>query len=1115
MADRSVRVVLSAQIADFQAKMGQAKSSVDDFGKTLDTHRQSADMVSSGLLKVGAVAAIGFGVAIKATADFEAAMSSVKATGDDAAANFDALRDAAIQMGADTSFSATEAAQGIEELMKAGVSARDVLGGGLKGALDLAAAGSLAVGDAAEIAATAMTQFGLSGAEVPHVADLLAAGAGKAQGEVADLGMALKQSGLVANQFGLSIEETVGGLSAFASAGLLGSDAGTSLKTMLQRLAAPSTEAATTMEQLGIAAYDSAGEFVGLEGLAGQLQTALSKLTPAQRDAAMATIFGSDAVRAANVLYQQGAAGIADWTAKVDDQGYAAEVAATKLDNLKGDVEKLGGSLETALIKGGTGANDALRGLTQTATGVVDAIGRIPGPVLSVAGGLAGLVAAGGLAAGGLIKAITTARDLKTAWNDLVPSGSKLEGKLKAVGIAAGVAGAAFAALTVYSQIAATEWKKTTASAGDLAAKISALGAVDLNKTFTFTEGALIKEQFDGIGASMQRLLNPTAVQAFGDMMNQGNSTAAKMAAQFQALDSALGSLASNGKAEQAAAQFKTIYDAAVQQGIGMDQLITLFPTYATQLRTAAEEQLGLNLTSQELAEWMAGKIPPAVQAAAAASKDATPDVKALAGGLDAVSQAATRAQESTKKYLGVISAKESQLALTKAADEATKAIEKNGKTLDEHTEKGQANWEVILGLATAYQQVSGTAEEVAAGQAHAAGKFLEAAKAAGLNRDAAADLAVKMLGIPKSLALQITAPGAELTQEQIAAVITATGLVPTLTTAEILAKNARPSKQEVDDLILALGTVPGMTEAQVRTIADMYGVEATQAALGTISDKTVMIDGNPVKLEELLPVIRANIDSTTGTITINGQAVPAEGALTHIVGLVNAGQGTITIDGNNSSAIVSVNAAKSYADGTAGTVEVDANTAPAQGAIDAVHGKTVTVTVTASYTADAMRILRGEAASGAIFSRSVGGALVRSYASGGIDEPRYVGSVGSRSPGIYPYAGQGGVVMNEAGSGPWEGIVSGNPSKRGRSRVITEEIARRLGGDVAWRAADGGFMGSGGSTPARSDAIASLADAIAARVNLNGAVLTVIDRGPMADSVLARLDTVAARMGA
>jgi TP901 family phage tail tape measure protein len=87
---------------------------------------------------------------------------------------------------------------------------------------------------------------------VPHIADLLSAAANKAQGSVTDIGFALKQGGLVASQFGISIEETTGTLAAFASAGLIGSDAGTSLKTMLIALANPSAKSATLMQELGI-----------------------------------------------------------------------------------------------------------------------------------------------------------------------------------------------------------------------------------------------------------------------------------------------------------------------------------------------------------------------------------------------------------------------------------------------------------------------------------------------------------------------------------------------------------------------------------------------------------------------------------------------------------------------------------------------------------------------------------------------------------------------------------------------------------------------------------------------------------------------------------------------
>ena len=241
----------------------------------------------------------------------------------------------------------------------------------------------MGVGDAAEIAATALTQFKLSGDKVPHLADLLAAGAGKAQGSVEDMGMALKQAGLVAASTGLRIEETTGGLAAFASAGLIGSDAGTSFKSMLQRLTPQSIEAKDKMDELGISAYDAQGKFIGLAKFSENLKTSMKDLTPEARNAAMGVIFGSDAVRAANVLYEQGGRASRTGPTKVNEAGYAAVTASIKQDNLAGDIEKLGGSFDSLLIKGGSGVAESLRGLVQGAEDMVDAFGKIPAPILN------------------------------------------------------------------------------------------------------------------------------------------------------------------------------------------------------------------------------------------------------------------------------------------------------------------------------------------------------------------------------------------------------------------------------------------------------------------------------------------------------------------------------------------------------------------------------------------------------------------------------------------------------------------------------------------------------------------------------------------------------------
>jgi len=384
----------------------------------------------------------------------------------------DLLRDASMEAGARTQYSATEAAGAVEELAKAGVSAADILGGGLSGALDLAAAGSMDVGTAAEIAATALNMFNLEGGDVPHVADLLAAGAGKAQGSVEDMGQALKQAGLVASSTGLSIEETTGGLAAFASAGLVGSDAGTSFKAMLQRLTPQSLEAKKQMEALGISAYDSQGQFIGLSKFAGNLQTSMKDLSPEARNAAMSVIFGSDAVRASSVLYNEGSVGIEKWIGSVNDAGYAAETARLKTDNLKGDVERLGGAFDTALIQTGAGADGILRGMTQSLTDLIDLYGSAPAPVQELALGLGIVTAAVGIAGGGFLILAPKILAAKEAIDTMSTSMPKAAGAMKGLGIAAGVAGGVLTVATIGLSIWATAQANAKAETEALAATL-------------------------------------------------------------------------------------------------------------------------------------------------------------------------------------------------------------------------------------------------------------------------------------------------------------------------------------------------------------------------------------------------------------------------------------------------------------------------------------------------------------------------------------------------------------------------------------------------------------------------------------------------------------------
>ena len=453
MADRTVRVVLKATVDEYIKGMNEAAKQTRDAGTAAEQLAQQRGAIQDlgvAAMAMGAVTAAGVGLAVAKWADFDQAMSQVQAATGESEQAMEQLSQAALDAGARTVFSAEEAANAIEELAKAGVSTKDILGGALDGALDLAAAGGLGVAEAAGIAATALKTFNLEGTDMAHVADLLAAGAGKAMGDVTDLSAALNQSAMVASATGLSIEETTAGLAAFASQGLLGSDAGTSFKSMLQSLTPTSGKAADEMERLGISAYDSQGNFVGLAEFAGNLQGALKDLTVEQQQAALKTIFGSDAIRAATVLYSEGEEGIREWTDAVSDQGYAADQAAMRLDNLKGDLEALGGALDTALIKTGSGANEVLREMVQFVTSAIDAYAELPAELQSAAL-IAGILAAAvGLLGGGFMIATIKVAEFRVALATLGVTGGAVRSSLMGmVRFLTGPWGAAMLAATV------------------------------------------------------------------------------------------------------------------------------------------------------------------------------------------------------------------------------------------------------------------------------------------------------------------------------------------------------------------------------------------------------------------------------------------------------------------------------------------------------------------------------------------------------------------------------------------------------------------------------------------------------------------------------------------
>lgn len=511
MTERTVLVRLKADVSAYQANLARAKQSTQEFGREITgqgkTARADVEAVGRSALVMGGAMAIGFGKAISVGMDFEKSMSGVQAVSGATSDEMHKLSNAALAAGASTKLAgvtASDAAKAEGELVKAGVSVSDVLSGALMGSLTLGAAGQIDFAEAATIAAQAMNIFDLAGRDVTHVADVLAAASNKSATDVGALGDALKQGGLVAAQTGLSFEETVGALAAFGDSALIGSDAGTSLKTMLQRLVPVGDKAIAMMDTLGFSAYDAEGNFIGLEALAGEMQDSFGELTVEQRNQAMATLFGSDAVRGATVLFQQGAEGIRGYIEAVDDEGAAARMAAIQNNNLAGDIEALGGAFESALIENGAKANDVLRFLTQSATGFVTGFSAAPDVVQSTALGLGAIVTAGTLAIGVVGTMAPKVIAAKAALDGMGSSGAVLARNLGKIGGGMAVIGAGIGVFAVWESMMGKAAARGREFAESLAPKVHDYSGYDELREKIF----LLGEEIDTtIGKSTS--LNP------------------------------------------------------------------------------------------------------------------------------------------------------------------------------------------------------------------------------------------------------------------------------------------------------------------------------------------------------------------------------------------------------------------------------------------------------------------------------------------------------------------------------------------------------------------------------------------------------------------------------
>lgn len=1076
---------------DWQAKAATAKDAEQaarSAAASAGEVKAAWDKTSTSLMVGGAAIVAGIGGIVKTTAGFEKSMSGVAAVANASGSEMEALSAKAKQLGADTSFSASQAAVAEAELAKAGVSVADILSGALKGSMDLAAAGQLDLAEASTISAQAMNLFGLKGSQVSHIADILASGANKSAADVHDLGMGLSQTGTMAAQMGLSLEDTVATLSLFADNGMKGSDAGTSFKTMLARLTPQSEEQSKAMAAVNLAFYDANGKFVGMEESARRLSAAMSGLSEEQRNSYMNTIFGSDASRAAAILLrsQSDAAKSAgkswmDYRKAMDDVGAANRMAATQLDNLAGDWEKLMGSLETAALNGGGGLTAGLRSVVQQATEAVDILGQVPAPIAEI-GVQAGLSVGGFmLMAGGMMKGISAAQEAHEAFTTLQGKTPKTAAAVKALGVTfAALAAVQFASAIIdqVTEVNISVEEMTNRIVTQQASLEDALGG--FHTIGLFGLGQTDINNIESINDALSHLGDNSGLAKFTKGVDAGIASVAKWARRdYQVVADGLGkigeSLATVASSDlpQAQAAFKRFYDQVDEAN--RPALLDAMPAYKQHLVDVANA-LGIAADQSNLLGLATGRLNPEMIAAGNATrtwgdemrdaglssegvqqllgltgmaatgatvpvKGAGEAIKWMGGEAD---EAAPKLSDVTKEIKGLAAASRglwgAENSYEEALDAATKSIAEHGSTLDRTTDAGRANRSALSGLAQATLDLMASQAEadkpasaLAATWEQGRAALLRTLGAMGIYGPRAQALATELLGT-KAAAVDSVSKINELGGA-------IDGLNGKGATVNVDASTATTAKTQIDLFGDAIRNAP-------TSLQPIVGAPGAPAATSQILSVTAAANGVPSSIAAVTsaPGAVGATDDLWGTAAaarvVDAQA-PTVTAGTNapvITGMLYGAAGAaVVLDGKAPFVTASTNASS-----------VTSQLWGTNAAANAIDGKVVDIAIRLSGVSSAAGVLAswgGLHTGGHFTAHAAGGDHWRD--SKGRTYPRTKPLLMGKATGVTD------VVGSAFGAGEswldWETYISSDPRYRRQNMQYAADAVGRLGGSVTW----------------------------------------------------------------
>ena len=371
----------------------------DQASKTLKNVSQNAGQAGRSLVALSAPI-IGLGViGVKTFADFEAAIARTGAVSGATETQLTQLEQAARQMGRTTAFTASQSAEALSFMAMAGMDVDNAIGA-LPRVLELAAAGSFDLGQAADIVTNVMAGMQLKTEDLSHANDVLVTAFTSANTDLTQLGQAFKFAGPVASAAGISFEETAAALALMGNAGIQASMAGTGLRGSITKLLNPTKEAQQVIDQLGATVKDSTDNLLPLRDLVGEFE----RVGLSAGDAM--TIFGQRAGPAMLALVSQGSAALETLVSRMQDSGGTAErIATAQLDTFSGQMAIMKSAIQDVLIELGKGLVPILRDVFVAIQPLLNSMGKFieKHPTLTkVAVAAAAAIAALGIALVGL-----------------------------------------------------------------------------------------------------------------------------------------------------------------------------------------------------------------------------------------------------------------------------------------------------------------------------------------------------------------------------------------------------------------------------------------------------------------------------------------------------------------------------------------------------------------------------------------------------------------------------------------------------------------------------------------------------------------------------------------